>query len=74
MKYSDPEVTNFGVEYDPESVMHYSPFAFSKNGKPAIELSSRFSNSHPANGVRMGQRNGLSDKDIIKVNRMYECT
>jgi len=35
-KYSEATVTNFGVQYDYGSIMHYSAHAFSKNGKPTI--------------------------------------
>lgn len=53
---------DFG-EYDYQSIMHYGPFAFSKNGKqtivPVIE------------GTQIGQRNHLSEKDIVVINAMY---
>lgn len=35
-KYTSSEVTHFGVEYDYDSVLHYSAYAFSNNGKPTI--------------------------------------
>lgn len=35
-KYTSSQVTNFGVPYDPYSIMHYFSTAFSKNGKPTI--------------------------------------
>ena len=35
-KYSANQLTSFGVPYDYSSIMHYSKFAFSKNGKPTI--------------------------------------
>lgn len=48
--------------------MHYSAYAFSMNGEPTIE---------PLNpmeeGVTMGQRVRLSDKDIQRINKMYNC-
>lgn len=53
---------DFG-DYDFQSIMHYGPYAFSKNGKqtivPLIE------------GVEIGQRNHLSDKDVAAINAMY---
>lgn len=50
-------------EYDYSSIMHYGAFAFSKNGqKTIIPL---------VDGVEIGQRNGLSDKDIAAINVMY---
>lgn len=45
-KYARTHVSNFGVEYDYQSVMHYSSKAFSKNGKNTIEpLVSEISNA-----------------------------
>jgi hypothetical protein len=53
---------DFG-EYDYQSIMHYGAYAFSKNGEktivPLIE------------GVEIGQRTRLSDKDIAAVNAIY---
>ncbi|ALC46021.1 maker181 [Drosophila busckii] len=57
----------FGVPYDYGSVMHYSGNAFSNNGEATIVP--RQTNL----GVRMGQRKGFSNLDIIKLNRMYDC-
>lgn len=53
---------DFG-EYDYQSIMHYGPFAFSKNGqKTIIPLT---------DGVEIGQRNHLSPKDIAAINAAY---
>ena len=59
-------VTTQGVPYDLGSVMHYSAYAFSRNGQPTIvpvnpnvQLSS------------LGQRNGFSQSDIQHVNTLY---
>ncbi|EFA05101.1 zinc metalloproteinase nas-13 [Tribolium castaneum] len=57
----------FGVVYDYRSVMHYSPTAFSTNGKPTIVPKDSSKN------VKMGQRDGFSRGDIIKINTMYGC-
>uniref|UniRef100_A0A1I8M9I8 Metalloendopeptidase n=1 Tax=Musca domestica TaxID=7370 RepID=A0A1I8M9I8_MUSDO len=57
----------FGVPYDYGSVMHYSPRAFSQNGQPTIVA------KHPDGNQIMGQRNGFSNLDIEKINRMYNC-
>ncbi len=65
-KYNfDQQLSNghdFG-EYDYGSIMHYGPYSFSKNGEktimPIIE------------GIMIGQRNHLSDKDIAAIKAMY---
>lgn len=64
-KYSSSEVTNFGVRYDYASIMHYGPYSFSKNGRPTI--SAKFSG-----GEKMGSSE-LSQSDILKIKRMYNC-
>ncbi|KDR11394.1 Zinc metalloproteinase nas-13 [Zootermopsis nevadensis] len=45
--------------------MHYSAYAFSKNGNPTI--------TPLENGTMIGQREGLSEKDIKKIRTMYGC-
>ena len=54
--------TDFGA-YDYGSIMHYPSWAFSKNGLPVIE-------TIPA-GIAIGQREGLSDKDVAGVKALY---
>lgn len=50
--------------YDYNSVMHYSEYAFSKNGQPTID----------AKGTDIGNRNSISDLDIQTVNNaLLEC-
>lgn len=58
-------VTAFGISYDYGSVMHYSSDAFSANGNPTIVPKKQ--------GVELGQRDGFSQSDIDKLNRMYNC-
>lgn len=36
-KYDEGTVTDYGVEYDFGSIMHYSAHAFSKNDEPTIQ-------------------------------------
>ncbi|CAF4782402.1 unnamed protein product [Pieris macdunnoughi] len=62
-KYNNDTVTDFGVPYDYNSVMHYPEVAFSKNGnKTIIPLQEN---------VKIGQRLGMSESDVVKLNKMY---
>ncbi|XP_034178612.1 seminal metalloprotease 1 [Osmia lignaria lignaria] len=66
-KYDNRTVTDYGIGYDYTSVMHYSSHAFSKNGEPTITPKKK--------EIKLGQRKGLSGKDILKLQEMYkkEC-
>jgi len=58
---------NFGTSYDLVSVMHYGSKSFSKNGKHTIV---------PKNLAyldKIGQRIGLSQGDVDRINNMYKC-
>ena len=50
--------------YDYNSIMHYSTYAFSKNGLPTIEA------INPS-GASIGQRSQLSQGDINGINSIY---
>lgn len=50
-------------EYNYQSIMHYSAYAFSKNGEKTIEP--LFEN------IQIGQRDHLSELDIASVNKLY---
>lgn len=50
-------------EYDYDSIMHYGEYAFSKNGKKTIIPLKE--------GIKIGQRDHLSKKDINVINTMY---
>ncbi|XP_055838795.1 seminal metalloprotease 1-like [Episyrphus balteatus] len=64
--YNSSVVEDFGVAYDYGSVMHYSSTAFSKNGeKTIIPILDE--------NIEIGQRRGMSAKDIYKLNLMYKC-
>lgn len=64
-KYDESVVTNYGTSYDYESIMHYSGKAFSRNGNfTIVSLNETI--------TALGQRDGLTKKDLIKLNRMYE--
>ena len=61
------------VSYDFESIMHYGPYAFSsKRGThPTIEILDHI--SIPDCAKKMGQRDELSYKDILRANKLYRC-
>lgn len=63
--YGSDIISNYGVEYDYGSVMHYSATAFTIDGSPTIIP------LRDLNGETMGQRLRLSEKDIARVNRLY---
>ncbi|KAH8413553.1 hypothetical protein KR009_012277 [Drosophila setifemur] len=56
-------VTNFGFGYDYESIMHYGPYYFSKNGNPTIiPLQKK---------AKIGEATRMSVKDISTLRKMY---
>jgi hypothetical protein len=63
-KYNESVVTDYGIGYDYDSIMHYSSKAFSKNGNDTIIAKTNVS--------RLGQREGFTQKDILKLNAMYQ--
>lgn len=66
MDYNFSQQVNDGDDvggYDFDSIMHYGPLAFSRNGQPTIVT---------PGGQRIGLRDGLSAGDIAAVNSMYE--
>jgi len=50
--------------------MHYGAYAFSRNRRPTISVK-------PAGKLKgdckLGQRNGFSDTDLYKINKLYQC-
>ncbi|XP_026110581.1 meprin A subunit beta-like isoform X1 [Carassius auratus] len=66
--YDETESSSLGVPYDYGSVMHYSKTAFSKGSEPTIVTKiPEFLNV-------IGQRMEFSDNDLLKLNRLYNCT
>ncbi|XP_070686495.1 high choriolytic enzyme 1-like [Pempheris klunzingeri] len=57
---------NQGTTYDYGSVMHYSKYAFSKNNQPTLV-------AIPDPTVEFGRATEMSAKDIIRLNRLYNC-
>ncbi|KAI6214724.1 Metalloendopeptidase [Aphelenchoides besseyi] len=64
-KYSPVTIQNLGTDYDYDSIMHYGPKAFSRNGLPTIVPKKT--------NARIGQRSGFSQTDVYKINTLYEC-
>ncbi|XP_055595677.1 zinc metalloproteinase nas-13-like [Uranotaenia lowii] len=62
-RYSSAILNDFGIAYDYDSVMHYSRSAFSIDGKPTI--------IPVVKDAIIGQRVGMSVKDIKRLNEMY---
>ncbi|XP_074523077.1 high choriolytic enzyme 1-like isoform X1 [Halichoeres trimaculatus] len=60
------DTNNLNTPYDYNSVMHYSRFAFSRNGQPTIV-------PIPDPNVDVGRATQMSANDILRVNRLYRC-
>ncbi|XP_069771382.1 astacin-like metalloendopeptidase [Narcine bancroftii] len=54
-------------KYDYGSILHYSRSAFSRNGQPTLTPLME-------TDAVIGQRVGLSELDLLKVNRLYNCS
>ncbi|XP_061515401.1 seminal metalloprotease 1 [Anopheles gambiae] len=63
--YNSSVVTDFNVQYDYGSVMHYGATAFSVNGQRTIIPKDP--------NATIGQRISMSERDISKLNWMYGC-
>ncbi|XP_010158225.1 PREDICTED: embryonic protein UVS.2-like, partial [Eurypyga helias] len=58
---------NLGLPYDYSSVMHYGAYDFSSApGKATIV-------PVPDSSIPIGQREGLSNLDVAKINKLYKC-
>ncbi|XP_050727620.1 zinc metalloproteinase nas-4-like isoform X2 [Eriocheir sinensis] len=64
-KYGWDKILSLGIPYDLESVMHYGPYAFAKQGRPTI--------IPRESGAEMGQRHGFSKRDVEKLQKLYNC-
>ena len=66
-KYTWNDIQSLEEPYDLGSVMHYGTHAFAKGFGPTIV---------PKDGssLIMGQRAGLSETDLEKINKLYGCT
>ncbi|XP_017729576.1 PREDICTED: meprin A subunit beta isoform X5 [Rhinopithecus bieti] len=66
--YSDSVSDSLNVPYDYTSVMHYSKTAFQNGTEPTIVT--RISDFEDV----IGQRMDFSDSDLLKLNRLYNCS
>nr|XP_051708002.1 meprin A subunit beta isoform X3 [Oryctolagus cuniculus] len=66
--YDDEVSDSLNVPYDYTSVMHYSKTAFQNGTEPTIVT--RISDFEDV----IGQRMDFSDYDLLKLNRLYNCT
>ncbi|XP_052047816.1 meprin A subunit alpha [Apodemus sylvaticus] len=67
--YDDNTITDLNTPYDYESVMHYGPFSFNKN-----ESVPTITTKIPEFNAIIGQRLDFSTIDLMRLNRMYNCT
>uniref|UniRef100_A0AC35U9A3 Metalloendopeptidase n=1 Tax=Rhabditophanes sp. KR3021 TaxID=114890 RepID=A0AC35U9A3_9BILA len=61
------QFTSYGVEYDYGSIMHYEGSIASSNGKQTMTAKI----NPAANQPKMGQRNGMSSKDVEVIQKMF---
>ncbi|KAJ3606344.1 hypothetical protein NHX12_025865 [Muraenolepis orangiensis] len=62
------DTNNLGTPYDYTSVMHYGSTAFS------TVYRQKTMTPIPDASVPIGQRDGLSQIDILRINRLYKCS
>ncbi|XP_039605752.1 meprin A subunit alpha-like [Polypterus senegalus] len=69
VKYDDSFITDQNTPYDYESIMHYGPYSFNKNvSAPTVTC------KIPEFDNIIGQYLDFSNMDIIRLNRMYNCS
>ena len=67
--YDDNTITDLNTPYDYESLMHYGPFSFNKN-----ESIPTITTKIPEFNTIIGQLPDFSAIDLIRLNRMYNCS
>ncbi|XP_053566999.1 embryonic protein UVS.2-like [Bombina bombina] len=65
--FNKENTNNLGVQYDYSSLMHYPRYAF--GNPPGVDTIV----PKPDPNVPIGQSYGLSNLDVLKINRLYEC-
>jgi len=67
------------VGYDIQSMMHYSEYAFARTGRGIDKMTIMIKNDSGLeelrcqNKLEVGQRDQLSYKDKLRINRLYGC-
>ncbi|KAM9356303.1 low choriolytic enzyme-like [Pholidichthys leucotaenia] len=64
--FEKEDTENLGTPYDYGSVMQYESTAFAKNGKPTLT-------PIPDPSVPIGKAEGLSNIDVLRINKLYKC-
>ncbi|XP_072552084.1 meprin A subunit alpha-like [Salminus brasiliensis] len=68
-KYDDSFITDQNTPYDYESIMHYGPYSF--NADPRYPTMTA---KDPELTKVLGQYNDFSSLDLLRLNRMYNCS
>ncbi|XP_078130581.1 low choriolytic enzyme-like [Sander vitreus] len=64
--FQKQDTNNLNTPYDYSSIMHYGRSAFAKQGLDSIT-------PIPDSSVPIGQRDGMSKIDILRINSLYQC-
>ncbi|XP_060907404.1 low choriolytic enzyme-like [Labrus mixtus] len=67
INFKKKDTNNLNTPYDYSSVMHYGKTAFGRRGAETIT-------PIPDASVPIGQRDGLSKIDVIRINKLYKCS
>lgn len=65
-KQSQSEVNSLGIKYDYDSVMHYGPYDFSRNGSKTITAKKK-------TNIKFGSKPRLSKSDKQQAQLLYKC-
>lgn len=67
VRFSSSIIDSKDVEYDYGSIMHYPRIIFGKKPHEPTVIPK-------AHDAKIGQRIGLSEKDILQARKLYSCT
>ncbi len=65
-KYSTNIIDSRNIDYDYNSIMHYSKYHFTKDGSSETVVPKE-------NSAKIGQRVGLSELDVKQAKLLYNC-